>query len=107
MTGPDDAQRSAYLSWATALEAALRRLGYRPVRADEIDADTQCALSDAVAAAICSLAADADRLGLTWRDIEDVARTELVANTSYRTSHPIPQQPLAVIPGCRRPDADA
>lgn len=82
----DGISPGADLAWANALEAAVRSLGRR---ADEIDADTQCAVSQALAAAILSLAADAVACELTWPQIAMVARAELRANATYRNAHPL------------------
>lgn len=89
MTGTESTPRRGDLAWANALSQALEVVARRrKLRPDGLDVETECEVSEAVAAAMVSLAADVARLGLTWVEVDFVARRGLTEVDRYRAARP-------------------
>lgn len=89
MTGSDSTRHRGDLAWANALSQALDVVARRRrLSPDRLDVETECEVSEAVAAAMVSLAADVERLGLSWIEVDFVARRGLTEVDRYRAARP-------------------
>ena len=89
MTGSDSTQHPRDLAWANALSQALNVVARRrKLPPNGLDVETECEVSEAVAAAMVSLAADVERLGLSWIEVDFVARRGLHEVDRYRAARP-------------------
>lgn len=89
MTCADDHARHVDLTWSLALDQAIRAVErQRAIAPGQLDLESQCTITIAVAAGLAAFAAHAGLHGVTWADAENVGLRELDETARCRTALP-------------------